>query len=90
MTNPATRKILDALSENWRAEMHGFHTYNAFAERDPDPIRKHILRNLAESEARHAALWAKRIRELGGDVPHYAGGPGGDAGSEQHCAAEPV
>jgi VIT1/CCC1 family predicted Fe2+/Mn2+ transporter/rubrerythrin len=79
MTSPATRKILDALSENWQAEMRGFHTYNAFAERDPDPIRKHILRSLAESEARHAALWAKRIRELGGAVPHYDGATGGEA-----------
>jgi vacuolar iron transporter family protein len=73
MTSPATRKILDALSENWQAEMRGFHTYNAFSERDPDPIRKHILRNLAEAEARHAALWARRIRELGGPVPQYEG-----------------
>src|ERR1019366_2823028 len=79
MTSPATRKILDALSENWQAEMRGFHTYNAFAERDPDPIRKRILRNLAEEEARHAALWAGRIHELGGSVPQYAGSAAGDA-----------
>lgn len=78
MTSPATRKILNALSENWRAEMRGFHAYNAFAERDPDPIRKRILRKLAESEAHHAALWAKRIRELGGAMPHYDGGIAGD------------
>ena len=73
MSSPATRKILDALSENWMAEMRGFHTYNAFAEQDPDPVRKRILRNLAEAEARHAALWARRIRELGGTLPHYDG-----------------
>jgi vacuolar iron transporter family protein len=74
MSSPATRKILNALSENWQAEMRGFHTYSAFAERDPDPIRKRILRKLAESEAKHAALWAKRIRELGGPMPQYDGG----------------
>ena len=73
MSSPATRKILDALSENWMAEMRGFHTYTAFAEQDPDPVRKRILRNLAEAEARHAALWARRIRELGGALPHYDG-----------------
>ena len=78
MTSPATRKILHALSENWQAEMRGFHTYTAFAERDTDPIRKRILRKLAESEAHHAALWAKRIRELGGPMPHYDGGIAGD------------
>ena len=73
MTSPANRKILNALSENWQAEMRGFQTYTAFAERDPDPIRKRILRNLAEAEARHASMWARRIRELGGALPHYDG-----------------
>jgi VIT1/CCC1 family predicted Fe2+/Mn2+ transporter/bacterioferritin (cytochrome b1) len=79
MSNPATRKILDALSENWQAEMRSFHTYNTFSERDTDPIRKRILRNLAEAEARHASLWANRILELGGEVPQYDGKAAGDA-----------
>jgi VIT1/CCC1 family predicted Fe2+/Mn2+ transporter/rubrerythrin len=81
MTSPVTGKILDALSENWQAEMRGFHTYNAFSERDSDPIRRRILRNLADAEARHAALWAKRIQELGGSVPLYDGRAAGDADS---------
>src|ERR1700676_2776298 len=79
MINPATGKILDALSENWQAEMRSFHTYNTFSERDTDPIRKRILRNLAEAEARHASLWAKRILELGGETPQYDGKAAGDA-----------
>ena len=79
MDNPAKQKILDALSQNWQAEMRGFHTYHTFSERDEDPIRKHILRNLAEAEARHAALWAKRIHELGGMMPQYDGKASGDA-----------
>ena len=79
MNKPATRKVLNALSENWQAEMRGFHTYNAFSERDADPIRKRILRNLAEAEARHAALWGNRIRELGGALPQYDGKVTGDA-----------
>ncbi len=79
MTSPATQKILDALSENWQAEMRSFHTYNAFSERDADPIRKRILRSLAEAEARHASLWAKRIIELGGETPQYDGKAAGDA-----------
>jgi VIT1/CCC1 family predicted Fe2+/Mn2+ transporter len=79
MTNPATSHILKALSHNWQAEMRGFHTYNAFSERDSDPIRRHILRNLAEAEARHAGLWAKRIHDLGGSLPQYDGRATGDA-----------
>jgi len=81
MTTASTRKILDALSENWQAEMRSFHTYNTFSERDSDPIRKRILRNLADAEARHASLWAKRIVELGGEMPQYNGKASGDADS---------
>jgi VIT1/CCC1 family predicted Fe2+/Mn2+ transporter/bacterioferritin (cytochrome b1) len=79
MNSPATRKILHALSENWQAEMRGFHTYQAFSDRDADPIRKRILRKLAEAEAHHAALWANRILELGGTLPRYDGNAAGDA-----------
>jgi VIT1/CCC1 family predicted Fe2+/Mn2+ transporter len=81
MSTPTTRKIIEALSQNWQAEMRGFHTYNAFSERDSDPIRKRILRGMAEAEARHAALWAKRIHDLGGALPQYDGKAGGDADS---------
>jgi vacuolar iron transporter family protein len=73
------QRVLEALSENWQAEMRGFHTYNTLAERDDDPVRKKTLRRMAESEAHHAALWAKRIRELGAEVPKYEGKPTGDA-----------
>ncbi len=79
MKNPVQNKVLAALSENWQAEMRGFHTYNAFSERDEDPIRKRILRNLAEAEAHHASMWAKRLRELGGTLPQYDGRATGDA-----------
>jgi vacuolar iron transporter family protein len=75
------QKVLEALSENWQAEMRGFHTYNTLAERDDDPIRKKTLRHMAEAEAHHAALWAKRIRELGADLPKYEGKTTGDADS---------
>src|SRR5579875_2744263 len=77
--SPREQKILDALAENWQAEMRGFHTYQTLSERDEDPIRKKTLRHMAEAEAHHAALWAKRIRELGADVPRYEGKPTGDA-----------
>ena len=71
--------------------MRGFHTYNAFSERDSDPIRKRILRNMAEAEARHAALWGKansrarrrRCRSIDGKatgdadtLANRVGGPG--------------
>src|ERR1700728_565429 len=73
------QRVLDALSENWQAEMRGFHTYTTRAEREDDPVRKKTLRHMAEAEAHHAAMWAKRIRELGAEVPKYDGKPTGDA-----------
>src|SRR6202161_4955811 len=73
------QKILEALSENWQAEMRRLHTYKTFAERDDDSVRKKTLRHMAEAEAQHAAMWAKRIRELGAEVPKYDGKPTGDA-----------
>jgi len=80
--DPKTRrKLLRALEANWHAEMIGFHTYQALAERDADPIRSQTLRHMAEAEAQHAALWAGRIQALGGAPPKYHGKPAGDADS---------
>ena len=73
------QKVVEALSENWQAEMRGYYTYNTLAERDDDPVRKKTLRHMAEQEAHHAALWAKRIRELGAELPEYKGKTTGDA-----------
>ncbi|HEY1810409.1 MAG TPA: VIT1/CCC1 transporter family protein, partial [Acidobacteriaceae bacterium] len=75
------QKVLEALVQNWQAEMRGYHTYNTLAERDEDAIRKKTLRHMAEAEAHHASLWAKRIRELGAELPRYEGKPTGDADS---------
>ena len=61
-----TKKILAALEGNWQAEMEGFHTYTALADRDEDPVRARVLRHLAQAEVEHATLWEGRIKELGG------------------------
>ena len=76
---PKLRKLLAALEGNWQAEMSGYHTYRTLSERDDDPLRKETLRHMAEAEAQHAALWEKRIVELGGGKPEYRGKPTGDA-----------
>jgi vacuolar iron transporter family protein len=76
-----TKKILEALEGNWQAEMEGYYTYNTLADRDEDPVRAQVLRHLAQAEIEHATLWEGRIKELGGSVPVYNGGPGGQADS---------
>ena len=81
LSNAKTKKILAALEGNWQAEMEGYHTYNALADRDSEPVRARVLRHLAAAELEHAALWAERIKELGGLEPSYHGSPAGEADS---------
>jgi VIT1/CCC1 family predicted Fe2+/Mn2+ transporter/rubrerythrin len=89
--NPAkVKKVLAALEGNWQAEMEGYHTYLALADRETDVIRAHVLRHLASDELEHANLWAGRIRELDGPEPVYEGRPGGDADSLASRAGGPV
>jgi VIT1/CCC1 family predicted Fe2+/Mn2+ transporter/rubrerythrin len=73
------KKVLAALEGNWQAEMEGYNTYLALAERDTDPVRAQVLRHLASSELEHAALWQGRIIELGGSEPAYTGHAHGEA-----------
>ncbi len=75
------KKILECLEGNWQAEMEGYSTYKALADRDTEPVRAQVLRHLATAELEHAELWAERIKELGGEEPVYKGNPGGEADS---------
>jgi VIT1/CCC1 family predicted Fe2+/Mn2+ transporter len=81
LSSAKLKKVLAALEGNWKAEMEGYHTYQALADRDTDPVRSQVLRHLAGAEWEHAALWHGRIVELGGTEPVYHGKPGGDADS---------
>ena len=44
------KKVLAALEANWQAEMEGYHTYLAMADRDTEPVRAQVLRHLAGAE----------------------------------------
>lgn len=81
LSGPRLNKVLEALEESWKAEMEGYHTYLALADRDTDPVRAQVLRHLAQAELEHAALWEGRIRELGGPEPVYKGSEHGEADS---------
>jgi hypothetical protein len=81
LSSAKLKKVLTALEGNWKAEMEGYHTYLAMAERDTDPVRSQVLRHLAGAEWEHAELWHGRIVELGGAEPVYHGKPGGEADS---------
>lgn len=75
----ARKRLTDALSQNWQAEMSGFHTYSTLAARETDPQRRSSLRGLARAEKHHADLWAKRLEEIGAPVPQYSGPESGEA-----------
>ena len=81
MSPAKLKKVLAALNGNWQAEMEGYHTYKALADRDTEPVRAQVLRHLAAAELEHATLWAERIKELGGNDPVYKGDPAGEADS---------
>ncbi len=79
VTNGKQKELLRALESNWQTEMSGFHTYKTLAEREGDPTRRSALLELADSEQRHAAMWAGRIEALSGTKPAYRGSPTGEA-----------
>ena len=81
LSGAKSKKVLAALEGNWQAEMEGYHTYTALADRDTEPVRAQVLRHMAQAELEHAALWEGRIKDLGGGAPVYKGHPGGDADS---------
>ncbi len=88
--NARMKKVIASLAGNWQAEMTGYHTYLALADREPDAMRAQVLRHLAQAELEHAALWAGRLRELGAAEPVYAGGPMGEADSLANRAGGPM
>src|ERR1700752_1467246 len=81
MNNARLKKVLAALEGNWQAEIQGYHTYQALADRDTDPVRDQGLRHLAGADGEHAELWHGRSLEWGGPEPVYQGKPGGEADS---------
>jgi len=72
-TEADKRRLIKAIEGNWQAEMEGAATYQALADREADPKRKHTLEGLAKAEQSHARLWERRLTELGADAPHYTG-----------------
>ncbi len=88
--NARLRKIITALEGNWQAEMEGYSTYKALADRETDLVRAQVLRHLAQAELDHAALWSSRLKELGAADPVYKGNVHGDADSLANRAGGPL
>ena len=61
--------LLRTVERNWSLEMDGTAMYGALADREKLPERKSVFQKLSDLERKHAGQWAKRIQELGGEVP---------------------
>jgi vacuolar iron transporter family protein len=60
--------------DNLKLERDAILLYDALAGIEKDRRRADAFRRIASNERRHAAIWAKKLDELGADVP-VAGGP---------------
>ena len=66
---PNDPESIEALKQNWRAEVETSRVYRDLAERETDQKRKSILLRMAEAEERHATRWAQKLTALGLEPP---------------------
>src|SRR3972149_10984099 len=59
------------LIDNWRGEKNAAALYRAVAQHEKSQERAEILREIAETEDRHAAGMEARLREMGVSLPKY-------------------
>ena len=64
-----TEGIKRRLLESWREEIQAAAIYSRLSDREVEGNRKRVLRELADTEMRHAEKWATRLREMGVTVP---------------------
>ena len=56
---------------NLRDELDGASLYTRIAEAEADPVRRDLFLQLAQAEARHAALWRERLEKAGVALEPY-------------------
>jgi vacuolar iron transporter family protein len=59
------REFRNNLRKAWRDEEISARNYRALVERERNPERRAILEKMAEAEERHAANWAKKLKDIG-------------------------
>jgi VIT1/CCC1 family predicted Fe2+/Mn2+ transporter len=64
----ATSDDIKRYRENLQGEIDGATIYLAMADGEETPPLKELYRRLAETEQRHGALWAQRLRDAGVDT----------------------
>jgi vacuolar iron transporter family protein len=68
-TEKAPAEAVERLLEAWRGEVQARAVYTILAERERDPRRAEVIRQIADAEARHRERVEKRLAELGVAIP---------------------
>jgi VIT1/CCC1 family predicted Fe2+/Mn2+ transporter/rubrerythrin len=66
---PNDPESIEALKQNWRAEVETARVYRDLAARETDQKRRDILLRMAEAEERHAQRWAQKLTDIGHAPP---------------------
>ena len=69
MATPNNSEAVDRLLKAWRGEVEAQAVYSILADREKDPQRRGIVREIAAGEARHRQRVEERLRELGQPLP---------------------
>ena len=62
---PVTAAEIKRFRENYQGEIDGVALYLQLAAAEKDPARAQIFRELAETEKKHLARWAQKLRDAG-------------------------
>jgi VIT1/CCC1 family predicted Fe2+/Mn2+ transporter len=70
----AVKSDIERYRANYLAEQEGSELYQKLAKTERDPHLAELYRRMAETEQRHAAVWADYLRKVGETVPPYTPG----------------
>ena len=66
--------FVKALLSNVLAERRNAEIYHYLASLERDPHRSAVLKRMAEAEAKHAAIWTRKLKDLGVEPPPASAG----------------
>lgn len=69
LTGHMTTEAVERLKDAWKGEIQARAIYEILAEREKDPRRAAIIREIAAAEGRHRERVEDRLRELGEVIP---------------------
>ncbi len=70
----AVKSDIERYRTNYLAEQEGSELYQSLSKTERDPHLAELYRRMAETEQRHASIWADYLRKAGEPVPTYTSG----------------